>query len=274
MYWGAMTAGWLKGCLDRNEDPCVASLKFLSSYGLDLCDWSAFALLDMEAGRRDELAAMLRDHDMRATLAIWPGWLSDDRSALAQRIDRCLEAIETLPEMMRTPIFTTGVGSTHRFMREPSLEAQMDRLAEVMAPVAAAAAKAGCPLGVENHGDYYCSDLAALCERTPGLGIFLDTGNTFLIGERPLAAVRDAAPYTVGTHFKDHYASPRFRPLGFEIRGAVPGEGDVGMREAYRILVENAPDPDSLAMILELDPVEGMTPQEVLTKAVAFVRTL
>ena len=274
MYWGAMMGGWLRTCLDPALDRYEAEVKFLSSQGLDLCDWSATALLDMEAGRREELAGMLREHDMRAVLTVWPGWLSDDRSALAKKVDRCLEAVETLPEMMRTPIFTTGVGSNHRFTREPSLEAQMDRLAEVMAPVAAAAAKAGCPLGIENHGDYYCSDLAALCERTPGLGIFLDTGNTFLIGERPLPAVRDAAPYVVGTHFKDHYASPRFRPLGFEIRGAVPGEGDVGMREAYRIIVEHAPDPDNLAMILELDPVEGMTPQEVLTKALAFVRTL
>ncbi len=274
MLWGAMTAGWLRQCLDPDLDRYEGQLKFLSAQGLDLCDWSAFGLLDMEPGRREELAAMLRDHDMRAVLTVWPGWLSDDRDKLDRNIERCLEAIETLPQMMRTPIFTTGVGAYHRFLKEPSLQEQMDRLAEVMAPVAAAAKAAGSPLGIENHGDYYCSDLAALCERVPGLGIFLDTGNTFLIGERPVPAVRDAAPYAVGTHFKDHYASPRFRPLGFEIRGAVPGEGDVGMREAYRILAENAPDPDNLAMIFELDPVEGMTPLEVLEKAVAFARSL
>jgi len=274
MYWGAMMGGWLRQCLDSAADYYEETLRFLSSHGLNACDWSAFALLDMEPGRREELAGLVRQYDMHVVLTLWPDWLSDDRDALARKMDRCLEAIEVLPQMMRTPIFTTGVGSYHRFMKEPSLEEQMDRLAEVMAPVAAAAAEAGCPLGIENHGDYYCSDLAELCKRTPGLGIFLDTGNTFLIGERPIPAVRDAAPFVVGTHFKDHYASPRFRPLGFEIRGAVPGQGDVNLREAYAILVEGAPEPDKLAMILELDPVEGMEPIEVLEEAVAFVRTL
>jgi len=274
MYWGAMTAGWLRQAMGPADDLFAADLQSLSSYGLDTVQWPATQLMDLPDSRRHELAAMLQEMDMHAVLGLRCDWLSDDRDGLEREIEACLQAIEGLPAMMRTPIFTTAVGRYHRFMDDPTLSEQMDRLAEVLAPVARAAHEAGAPLAIENHGDYYCSDLAELCQQTPHLGIFLDTGNTFLIGERPLPAVRDAAPYTLGTHFKDHYARPRYGPLGFEIRGAVPGQGDVGLREAYRILIENAPDPDSLAMILEIDPVEGMGAAEVLGQAVEFVRSL
>jgi sugar phosphate isomerase/epimerase len=274
MYWGVMTGGWIRGALDEEEDYYEATVRLVARHGLNACQWSAAALLDMSRARREGLAELLREHNVHAVLALRAEWLSEDADERRRGIDRCLEAVETLPAMMRTPIFTTTAGRYHRFMRSPSLEQQMDGLAEALAPVARAAHRGGCPLGIENHGDYYCSDLAALCERTPHLGIFLDTGNTFLIGERPVPAVRDAAPYVVGTHFKDHQVSPRFRPLGFEIRGAVPGEGDVGLREAYRILVENAPAPDGLAMILEIDSVQGAEPEEALRRAVQFVQTL
>ncbi len=73
---GRDDGGWLSQCLDPDLDRYEGQLKFLSSHGLDLCDWS-----DRPAGpgRREELAGMLREHDMRAVLTIWPGWLSDDR---------------------------------------------------------------------------------------------------------------------------------------------------------------------------------------------------
>ncbi len=274
MHWGAMTGGWLRQAMQPAEDYFAADLQVLASYGLDVAQWPAARLMDLAPSRRRQLAEALRQRDMCAVLGIRGDWLSDDRAAVGEAVRAAQQAIKQLAGPMRAPICTTAAGRYHRFMRETSLAEQMDRLADALAPVARAAQEAGAPLAVENHGDYYCSDLAALCRRVPHLGIFLDTGNTFLIGERPLPAVRDAAPYTLGTHFKDHYAAPRFSPLGFEIRGAVPGAGDVELREAYRILIEDAPDPDRLAMILEIDPVEGMEPEETLRKAVQFVRSL
>ncbi|MFW5789599.1 MAG: hypothetical protein ACOCW3_06650, partial [Spirochaetota bacterium] len=46
-------------------------------------------------------------------------------------------------------------------------------------------AEIGLPLAWENHRDYYVSDVVELCRRVPNMGLFLDTGNTYLIGERP-----------------------------------------------------------------------------------------
>jgi len=171
---------------------------------------------------------------------------------------------------------TTLVGKYHRFMREPSLQEQMDRVPSVIGPIAYACHEFGCPLGIENHGDYYASDLVELCRRTPFLGIFLDTGNTYLIGEPSLPAIRAAAPLTIGTHFKDHHVWPEKQtyPLRFEIGGAVLGEGDVGLREAYDILLAEAPNPASLVMMIEMVAPQPMLPGECLQKSLAFIRSL
>lgn len=276
MIWGLMMGGWMRSALPRERDRYRAELEFLSSYDLHACQWGTSALLGMEPARREELAGWLEDFDVRAVLSFHFNYFAEDAAEVQRGIDEAIEAIETLAVLMRTPIITTAAGTCHRFVREPSLAEQMDRLEAALAPIAAAAHRAGCPLGIENHGDYYCSDLAELCGRTPHLGIFLDTGNTYLIGERPLPAVEAAAPYTIGTHFKDHYVRPNkaARPLCFEMSGAVLGSGDVGMRAAYDTLVKEAPDPDKLVMVLEIDPVEGMGQAEVLRKSLDFVRTL
>lgn len=276
MIWGLMMGGWMGALLQDSEDRYRDELEFLASHDLHACQWSTRALLAMERGRREELAGLLVEHDVHAVLSFHFNFFAQDRGQVQQGIDEAIEAIETLPGMLRTPIVTTAAGTTHRFARQPSLAEQMDRLAEALRPIAEAGHRAGCPVGIENHGDYYCSDLVELCRRTPHLGIFLDTGNTYLIGEPPLPAAEVAAPYVIGTHFKDHYVRPnkQARPLHFELRGAVPGSGDVGLREVHRILRERSPAPDRLAMVFEIDPVEGMDQVEVLEKAVEFVRGL
>jgi sugar phosphate isomerase/epimerase len=152
----------------------------------------------------------------------------------------------------------------------------MERLATVLPPLAEGCHRLGLPFGIENHGDYYCSDLVGLCEQVPHLGIFLDTGNTYLIGEAPLPAFRAAAPYVVGAHFKDHHVRPcpDARPLHFEVAPAVLGEGDVGLRECYEILLREAPRPHDLVMEMELIPPQGMPPLEAFERSLAFVRSL
>ena len=175
---------------------------------------------------------------------------------------------------MSAPIVTTCVGPYHRFMDSPSLEEQLDRLAERLTPLARGCHELGCPLGIENHGDYYCDDLVALCRRVPHLGIFLDTGNTYLIGEQPLPACRAAAPYTIGTHFKDHRVYPDHKELKFVIGGAPLGQGHVGLAEIYRLLVDLAPSPETLVMQWEMIPPQGMDPFECLEQSWEFVRGL
>jgi sugar phosphate isomerase/epimerase len=219
------------------------------------------------------------EHDLRVTVHLSPrgvpgGYFAPDVDAVRRALDGCVEDLRAWGEMLRTPIVTTCVGPYHRFQSEPPLAAQLDRLADVLAPVAAACHEMHRPLGIENHGDYYCDDLAGLCDRVEHLGIFLDTGNPYLIGEAPLPACRRAAPYTIGTHFKDHLVHPDPKTLTFVIGGSPLGEGHVGLREVYDLLRAEAPSPDRLVMQWEMVPPEDMDPFECLERSWAFVRGL
>jgi sugar phosphate isomerase/epimerase len=152
----------------------------------------------------------------------------------------------------------------------------MERLAATLPALTAGCHGLGLPFGIENHGDYYCSDLVSLCQEVPHLGIFLDTGNTYLIGEVPLPAFEAAAPYVVGSHFKDHHVRPcpDAHPLHFEVGPSIIGDGDVPLRECYQLLLEKNPNPDSLVMEIELIPPSGIDPVESFERSVNFVKSL
>lgn len=275
MIWGYATP-WFAEFLDPDEDPLMARLKFLIEHDLRATHVSLREVEQMTDDERERLGTVLSDSGLHLVPTVWLDYLDPDADALQRKTEEAISALRAHAGLLRAPIVTTGVGRYHRFMREPSLAEQMDRLPVALAPLAEACHAMGCPLGIENHGDYYCEDLVELCRRTPHLRIFLDTGNTYLIGEQSLPAIRAAAPLTIGTHFKDHHVWPEKQtyPLRFEIGGAVLGEGDVGLAEAYQVLLDNAPDPEGLVMLMEMIPPRPMEPLECLDRSLAFVRGL
>lgn len=277
MTWGYALV-WAPPFLTRDTDPWLAKLKFLRDFGLKTTGIGLRELEGMDEARRQAIAEFAAENDLALTLGVRFDAMDPDIDAVRQRVDESLEALRRYVPMFRAPICTTGVGNFHRFQREPTLAWQMDRLKSVLPALAAGCAELDAPLGIENHGDYYCSDLVALCEQVPNLGIFLDTGNTFLIGEQPIPAFEVAAPYVVGTHFKDHVVRPRpdTNPLTFEIGPSALGDGDVPLRDAYRILRERCPRFESLTMQIELIPPSfaGNDPVEALERSLCFVRSL
>lgn len=275
MIWGLTSGGWMSGLYNGADDPQRAQLELLREFDLHATDWHARGLLEMEPGRREELAGLARDYDVRVGLGVGVRAFDEDADKVKRSVDSAIEAIETLSGMFRSPICTGGVGPHSSFTREPSVAQQIEHLSEVLAPVAAAAHKAGCPLGLHN-ASHYCSDLAELCRRTPHLGILFDTANPFLVGERPPRAAEAAAPYVVGTHFKDHYVAPnkKARPLCVDLRGSVLGEGDGCLREVYGVLRERAPGFENMTMLMEIDPIEGLTQREALARNIEFIRSL
>ena len=71
----------------------------------------------------------------------------------------------------------------------------------------------------------------------------LDFGNFLQLDQEPLEAIRDLAPYTVHTHFKDVKKVPRgtpdsFPPVrgDFALLGCLMGEGNVDVRGGVQIL--------------------------------------
>ena len=271
MLWGY--AGVFPGKFGIwDGDQTMNMLRFAVKHGFRSAHISLREMTD--AARRDQIAAFVAEHDLQLTVGYHGKFFDESLDVLRRQADEFLENLGRYGKLLRVPIVTTGAGRIHRFLREPNLAQQLERLAAVFTPVAQACHALGCPLGIENHGDYYCSDLVALSEQVPHLGIFFDTGNTYLIGEQSLPACRTAAPYVIGTHFKDHHVHPDPKTLTFVIEGAALGEGDVGLAAMFAILREHAPRPERLVMQWEMVPPREMDPYECLERSWRFIRSL
>lgn len=275
MHWGYALV-WPRAFLTRDADPLMAKLKFLAHYGLETTGIGLREVAAMSEAQRDDVGNFLAQHNLSLSVHLGLPYFDADRDLVRRHVDEALEQLSTSHSLLRTMLVTTGAGDIHRFHKQPPLPQQLEQLAEALMPVVAGCQGLGLPVGIENHGDYYCSDLVDLCQMVPGLGIFLDTGNTYLIGEAPLPAIRAAAPYVVGTHFKDHHVRPRLdaRPLHFEVAESVTGDGDVPLRECYQILLDTVPDPAALVMEIELIPPPNLDVVEAFERSLTFVRSL
>jgi len=271
MIWG-FAGPWYGEYECWKGDQLERQLDFIVKHGFTSMQIGLNELDDPK--RRDFIAGFVAQHDLRLTTGVHLKTLAPDPAVTQRQTVDFLEKLRRYKDLLRVPIVTTGAGAGHRFDRTMPLDEKLDRMAAVFAPLAQGCFELGCPLGIENHGDFYCSDLVRLCERVPHMHMFLDTGNTYLIGEKSVEGCADAAPYTIGTHFKDHYVCPDPGKLTFVLDGAPLGSGDVGLAEVFGILRKKAPDPDNLVMHWELVTPKGMNPLECMEKSWEFVRSL
>lgn len=281
MNWG-FAGPWYGEFTERNGkypgndwEQIDARLEFLKKHDLVCTGFALKEFATLSEERRDALTARLGSDELMLTASVGCHYLTATDDEIKQYNDQAIADLQRYVAPMRSKIVTIHKGPGHRFDGTLPVEDQLEKLAKGFAPVARACHELGVPLGIENHGDYYCSDLVQLCDTVPHMYIFLDTGNTYLIGEKPLPAFEEAAPYVIGTHFKDHFVEPVAEGLHFDIHGAALGDGHVPLRECYKLVQEYAPFPDQLVMELEMIcPKESMAPPECLERSLAFVRSL
>ena len=99
----------------------------------------------------------------------------------------------------------------------------------------------GVRIAVENHEYETSSDLLEIVRRvdSPHVGLLVDTGNSMMVWEDPVGAVRAMAPHAVSSHFKDHVVIEEAgRPL---IVGVPIGRGSIDCAECFRILSQESP---------------------------------
>jgi len=71
------------------------------------------------------------------------------------------------------------------------------------------------------------------------VGAHIDTGNSMMEWEDPVAAVKNMAPRAVSTHFKDHMViMVNDQPM---VVGVPLGKGSIDCAECFRILAEQSP---------------------------------
>lgn len=268
--WGY--AGVFPGDLNIwKGDPLLNKLNFMVDHGFQSLHLS---ITELTGPRASEIADFTQKHDLDVVTGPYISPADSDRDAVKRKVHEFLDLLPTLKQRFRMPILATGAGGVHRFMRSPNLSELLDLLTESYSWIAPECEKQGIPLSIENHGDFYCSDLVELCTRVPSLKIFLDTGNCFLIGEEPVSSCRLAAPYTIGAHIKDHYVHPDPRELKFVLEGAPLGAGDVGLLAIYEDLISLAPNPSALVMQWEMVPPKDMISFDCLEQSWRFIRSL
>jgi 3-oxoisoapionate decarboxylase len=141
-----------------------------------------------------------------------------------------------------------------------------DKWSELTAHVRAALADLGPrafddgrTLAIENHQDFGSDELADFCENAPGVGICLDTGNTFPVAEAPLDFARRVAPYVRHVHLKDYRV--QFTDEGYRLVRCAIGDGAVPIAAMLDILAARG---EKLTAVLEPGALE--------TRHVRFLR--
>jgi 3-oxoisoapionate decarboxylase len=122
-----------------------------------------------------------------------------------------------------------------------------------LASLAPAAAEHGITVAIENHQDFGSAELMDFAEEAgENVGITLDTGNAFPVGEAPLAFARAVAPRVRHVHLKDYRV--QFTDEGYRLVRCAIGDGAVPFRELFGLLLA---DGRSLTAVLEPGALEA-----------------
>jgi len=260
-YWGM--AGVFPGELELwRGDQWANQHRFVAEQGFSGGGIGVGDLAD------DARRAILRDLALSHGQSYCVHMVSDYRDPIEVTHARLAAELATLLQFRdEVPVAFVAIivtGGGHRFDRVVPLERQLETLSAGLAPLVAGCGEAGIPVAIENHGDYYVSDLVALCQLTPGLEIMLDTGNCFLIGERPDLIPDEAFPLVRATHWKDHFVKPNPATLHFELTGATLGAGHVGLERIFQRICALHPNPEGIRMMIEWVPDPDRDPRECL----------
>jgi len=110
----------------------------------------------------------------------------------------------------------------------------------------------GRTLAIENHQDFGSDELADFCENARGVGICLDTGNTFPVAEAPLDFTRRVAPHVRHVHLKDYRI--QFTDEGYRLVRCAIGDGAVPIGAMLDILAARG---EPLTAVIEPGALEA-----------------
>ena len=275
-YWGLALLWYGDYTGGGNEDPHIAKMDFLAKYGMKAYMGSPGEIEAMEPAARDKLFQELSDRDMHIILHANISHAKGEWEEMDKFSETQIALLEKYVKPCRSDIVTCCSG-THRYDGLWPWDERIKRFSKALSPIAQACHEMGAPLSIENHADYFICDILEIIRETPRLCIFLDTGNALHIGEHPVRACEEAAPYVTGTHFKDHaMVRGENPPLHYEIRGSALGNGAAELEKQYKLLMDRSMFRDKLVMLFELfAPSDGtLTPMACFEKSVAFVRRL
>ncbi|MBI3971892.1 MAG: sugar phosphate isomerase/epimerase [Chloroflexi bacterium] len=232
----------------------------------------------LPAGLDDGELARLRDElgDIELEPSCLVNYCSTGDEAKQVRA-KVIAALENVKRLGGPRLRTMAQRTINRFTKHPPLDEQLDMIEANLREVVAVAAELGITMAMENHCDYRGCEIAELIRRidSPRFGAALDTANAFTSFEDPMDAAEALAPYAYTTHIKD------FRIEALGIPGKAPwipvgcalGEGNVDVPAIVARLAREAPEPQTLPLVVEVNwPPEGQDAAELIVRSVRYLR--
>lgn len=149
-------------------------------------------------------------------------------------VEQALEAAAALgATVVRTALTTVLCGDR---AARADWDDSVARLRADLIRLAPMARDLGLTLAIENHQDFTAEELLAFChEGGEGLGICLDTGNSFPVAEAPLPFAAKVAPKIAHVHLKDYRV--QMTDQGYRLVRCAIGDGAVPVAEVLDVLL-------------------------------------
>lgn len=187
-------------------------------------DWRWITPLD------DEALARVRDRlaGMRVIYSHWLLQEPDESLSGAVRGGAGIGA--AMIRMHLTPVLEGARASCGRWSQ------MIAHARQVLGRDAPLVRDSGLDLAIENHQDLGSEELLAIAgEAGAGVGLVLDTGNAYAVGEDPVAFARRVAGRVQHVHLKDYVA--QFTDDGYRLVRCAVGEGAVPLAEIAAVLL-------------------------------------
>lgn len=249
-----------QAAIDASRDP--------SRFGLDLWSvrsqgWNAFQYIDhaveqklkviqfadanqlggLDPGHARKVKAyadekgVLLEMGMGTICPTASGW-GPDKGPIEPWILRHVEAAK----LMGSPILRCLLGSVRERKGAIPLAKHTEAMLQTLRNIRSQVTDLGVMMAIENHsGDYQGRELAPIVEEAgrDWVGVVFDSGNPIWTIEDPMVALEHLAPYIVSSHLRDSYVW--LSDEGVAARWVVFGEGNVGMPEVLRALLQRCP---------------------------------
>jgi len=132
-------------------------------------------------------------------------------------------------------VMRTFVGYDPR-LPKAERERRLAQAGQNLRQVAPYAEQFGVKIAIENHVDVMIKELKELIWMVGSdwVGACLDTTNNLFLGEDPLHAAQELAPYVYGTHLKDCQMAPEIAPQA--VKPLALGQGNVPLADIIAVV--------------------------------------
>ena len=271
MRLGAVTRALMA---DRSPEAQMPEALFAAAVQLGLAEFELPSRGWDEPGSRfvERVNELQQRHRIGVSLNFGDDYVKHGAEQPTERFERFVT--ELCRPLGATVVGTVSPSHGGRWLKDPPLAFQLERLAAALKRLAPVAEANGVKLAVENHADYRGHELASVLERvaSPAVGAKLDTGNALAALEDATEAARALAPFTFATHVKDVRVEAEPGNRGLELRGLCVmlevglGEGHVDFPIVLAELAKRGPLGNDLTLTIE----EGT---RTIVGSVAYART-